>query len=263
MRFLPTDDQMVSQQARRLETSESLHQALEPETSYRYRARVRSVQHAVIIGIPWRIESEAVRVALLTFDAVTRTKDLVTGRVAGVRIDPDSRSIGSIVVQRGSGSGAGYVVPSEMLEPTSPPINIDCTSSELERFEKPTLTEVLPLGVTDVFYPSWQPLQQLREDLKNPFGRIGVGCTRPLLDPAEVELVSRQLVFGIDGVVGRLRGIATENGFNEVTELLLERVRWPRRNRIKISVALLTDWVTLQLSVTNRQLSSLEEVENE
>jgi hypothetical protein len=200
-------------------------------------------------------------VALLKFDAATRTTDLVTGRVAGVRVNPDSRTIGSIVVQPDSRSGVGYVVPSEMLEPTSPPINIDCTFSELERFEKSTVTEVLPAGVTEVFYPSWQPLQQLREDLKNPFGRVVVGCTRPLLDPAEVELVSRQFVFGSDGVVGRLRGIATENGFNEVTELLLEHVRWPRRNRMKIPVDLLTDWGTMELSVTSRQLSSLGDFE--
>jgi len=194
-------------------------------------------------------------VPLLKFDAETRTTDLSAGRVIGVRVDPESRMIESIVVRPDSYPGGRYVVPRKMIELSSPLIQIDCTASELEPFDQSTVTEVLPASAGARCYPSWQPLQQVREDLKNPFGRVVVGRTRLLLQGSEVEIVANQFVFGTDGVVGRMRGVVTADDFEEVTELLLEQVKF-RRNPMTVPIDLLVDWRTMDLGASSRQLGS-------
>ena len=93
----------------------------------------------------------------------------------------------------------------------------------------------------------------------NPFGRVLVGQTRPLLAPSEIELVRDLLVFGTDGVLGKIRGVRSEFDLAEVAELLIEPVRGRTRGLLAIPIHLLDDWETLDLCVSSRQLRSFAE----
>jgi hypothetical protein len=202
-------------------------------------------------------EFEGCAVPIFSFDIVTRTTDRCTGRVVGIRISADSRAITALVIRPDAQHRSEFVVPKRLVNASSPFVHLNCTSSELEHYGKASVVEVMPAPIGGASYPSWKPLQQVQEDLTNPFGRIAVGRTRALLPPSEVELVANQPVFATDGVAGRLKGVVMSENLGMVRDLVLERAHRPRGLPMLVPINVLTDWRSLELSLTRTELNAL------
>jgi sporulation protein YlmC with PRC-barrel domain len=196
-------------------------------------------------------------VTLLKFDVVTRTADRCTGRVVGIRMNVESGMIAALVIRPDSKHQSDYLVPKKLVSALSPFVHLNCMSSDLERCGEAAVAEVMPAPIGCMSYPSWEPIKQVHEDLKNPFGRVAVGRTRVILPPSEAELLANQCVFATDGVVGRMRGVVMSENLGRVSELLLDRARRPRRLPMFVPVNLLTDWRSMELSITGAELQAL------
>jgi hypothetical protein len=194
---------------------------------------------------------------LLCFGTKTQCTDGAEGRVVGLRANTQSRSIEAIVVRPNGGSAQDHIVLAKMAEIRADVIAIECTGPELERLPgRVSVASVLPATACPRLYPPWQPFQQIWTDIHNPFGRVLIGPTHPVLEPTEVEMSPGQVLFGTDGVVGRLGGVVTEEVPREITKLLIERVRPSRKGFVGVPVDLLADWETRDLLVNSRQLDS-------
>jgi hypothetical protein len=203
-------------------------------------------------------EAEAPAKLVLTFKTRASCNDGTQGRVIGVTVNSVSRRLERIVIETVRPARA-YVVPAKLANQQSGVLQIACSGPELARYDDLSALEVLPASALPPSYPPWQPLQQLRVDVQNPFGRLLVGERHLQLQPCEVELSGRQLAFGLDGLLGSVEGFVTEPGGMEALESVLV-ARHDRRRKVlcALPLARLHDWSTLTFVLHDGDLDTVE-----
>ena len=136
-------------------------------------------------------------------------------------------------------------------------LQIACTIPELTHYDESSARQVLPITSLPRQYPPWQPLQQIREDLQNPFGRLLVGPKKLLLQPGEVEL-GPQLVFGTDGVLGTIEGVVTRD-LRTIDGLLVTKLGRNCKAPVTLPIHLIEDWETMDIAVGGREFDIFDE----
>jgi hypothetical protein len=139
------------------------------------------------------------------------------------------------------------------VEPGPDALAIGCRVAELSH-NAIYVRDLLPAAFLPRPYLPWRPLQQIAEDLQNPFGRVCTGVRHLVLYPGEVELAHRQLAFGTDGLLGAIEGVLTTWELGTIRALLVERISYKGRGLAAVPIELVDDWTTMDLAVSSREL---------
>lgn len=201
-------------------------------------------------------ESQTDRGLGLRFGSTARCTGGFEGRLVKLTIDIDSCRLERIVIRTGR-PAHDYVIPAALAERGSDMLEIRCTVPELTQYDDSSTLEVLPVTSVPRLYPPWQPLQQIREDLRNPFGRVLAGPRHLHLRPGKVELAQQQVVFGSEGILGTIEGVVTKD-LETVGGLLVARTSGSRKVPVAVPIELIDDWETVAIAVTSRQLDSFD-----
>lgn len=204
----------------------------------------------------------------------TRTTELVLGSevrcsdgpaavLRRVIVDPPTRSVTHLVVTTLHRPTTAHLVPIGLLDPLAPTLQLGCTTHELLALE--SAEDVSLLGATGP--PSAADHDAL---LGWPYygiggGGVGMGfgmdsaAAGHLAPPSptdrvpygDVQLQQREQVHGLDGDVGRVRGLVMAAEGHQVTQVLIDvGQRWDtRRTAVPIAAVLsMTDVVSVDLT---------------
>ncbi|HTX62692.1 MAG TPA: hypothetical protein VMD28_03585 [Acidimicrobiales bacterium] len=206
-------------------------------------------------------------VAGFAIGAAVSCRDGGCGELVRVVIDPGKNAVTHLVVRPTHRSGAGTLVPVELVESASShEIRLRCT---LERFG--TLDSAEETDVTPGFDPagtsSGLPMFGFRGSGLR--GTAGVGLVGPLrikphgvvednIPAGEGEVSGGQHVHALDGPIGHVLGLVVDSG-GQVTHVLLgEGHLWGKKEvAIPVSAVKTVADDGVYLSLTKKQLGDL------
>jgi sporulation protein YlmC with PRC-barrel domain len=149
------------------------------------------------------------------------------GTLVRVVIDPIERTLTHLVVEPHLRPGQGRLVPIDLVDATSTPIELECTAAEFDCLETVEATRFLPgssrrWGYQPDQWLSW-PYYALALGgmLAGGVGVLpAVGSHR--VPAGEVEIRRGDHVHATDGAIGRVQGLVIDRTDHHMTHVLLE-----------------------------------------
>jgi sporulation protein YlmC with PRC-barrel domain len=214
----------------------------------------------------------------LRIGADASCSDGACGEVSRIIVNPAARQVTYVVVDQKHRSGAGRLVPVDLVGATTGQIQLRCTLAEFQALQPAEETEVVPdLDPTGPHNSRLPPSVNFVSGAA--FGMAGAAGARPgggenkpktpqqvtvhSVPFGEVE-ISRQLtVCATDGDIGQIQGLVVEPGGHHVTGVLLQEGHGWGRKEVAVPISAVTKIGTLliHLSLTKRQVKDLPSVD--
>jgi len=197
--------------------------------------------------------------------------DGVGGEVIRTILDPATRTVTHLVIERRHHRAGGRLVPVALVEAGAGEIRLRCSLAEFDRLEP---AEEIELAEGVDYGGGYGPPESVVG--YGDVGSMGVGgsasglgigmalghriptFTTDNIPEGESEVTRHDLVHAVDGEIGQLKGFAVDPADHEVTHVLLrEGHLWGRKEvAIPVSaVASLDDGI--QLNLTKQQVQEL------
>ncbi|WP_034262672.1 PRC-barrel domain-containing protein [Actinospica robiniae] len=165
------------------------------------------------------------------------------GRLRWLVVDPATRRVTYLAVTA-SDLAPGRLVPADQVASVGEDIMLRCTTAELGQFE--TTQEIAEGSMPhDLRRPGVEGIEQ-------DTGYGNLTSTRDRIPGGGVALHRGEVIYAIDGAVGRLQGIAVDlEGGQRLTDLLLGTGHFWHRARIAVSARSVTrfgDGIRLDLT---------------
>ena len=207
--------------------------------------------------------------------------DGVCGELKRVVVDPVARALTHLVVEPKHGSGAGRLVPVDLVDSAGEEIRLRCSTVEFDTLETAEETRFLP-GMSGGW--GYQPEQVLAW----PYYPLGVGAvgmggmgllgtdsmgmgnmnagpqvvTRDRVPVGDVQVRRGEHVHATDGSIGRVQGLVVDPADHHVTHVLLDEGHLWGKKEVAIPIGAVTgvdDGV--RLSLTKDEVADLPPVE--
>ena len=169
--------------------------------------------------------------------------DGVCGRLRWIVVDPAARRVTYLAVTP-SDLAPGRLVPAEQVASAAEVILLRCSTAELAQFE--TTQEIAQGSAPHDLRSSG--VEQIEQDT----GYGNLTSTRDRIPGGGVALHRGEVIYAVDGAVGRLQGIAVDlEGGQRLTDLLVATGHLWHRTRIPVSARSVTrfgDGIRLDLT---------------
>jgi sporulation protein YlmC with PRC-barrel domain len=210
-----------------------------------------------------------------TIGTSTSCSDGYCGEVNGVIIDPATRTVTHLVIERKHGREAGRLVPLDLVDSTPAEIRLRCTLAEFGLLDRAEETEL----VEGVGYGGGFGQAGAVQGYGNAGGMgvggsvsgmgIGMGLghhartvVRDVVPLGETELRLGEPVHALDGEIGRVHGFLVDPGDHQVTHVLLEEGHLWGRKEVAIPISAVKDVDEgIRLNITKNQAGDLPPAE--
>lgn len=210
--------------------------------------------------------------------------DGVCGELKRVVVDPVAKTLTHLVVEPKHGSGAGHLVPVDLVDSAGQEILLRCSTAEFDALENAEETQFLPGASGQWAYRpeqmlSW-PFYGLGMGGGMGMGAMGIGAmgtdsmgmgnmnagpqviTRDRVPVGDVEVRRGEHVHATDGSIGRVQGLVVDPADHHVTHVLLDEGHLWGKKEVAIPIGAVTgvdDGV--RLSLTKDEVADLPPVE--
>jgi sporulation protein YlmC with PRC-barrel domain len=213
----------------------------------------------------------------LRIGADVSCSDRACGDVSRIIVDPVGRQVTHLVVDPEHRSGAGRLVPFDLVDATTGQIQLRCTLAEFQALQPAEESEVVP-----DFDPTGPHNSRLPPSVNfvsgAAFGMAGAGAragggenkpeapqqvTVHSVPFGEVEISRELTVCATDDDIGQIQGLVVEPGSHHVTGVLLREGHGWGRKEVAVPISAVTKIGTLliHLSLTKRQVKDLPSVD--
>jgi len=214
----------------------------------------------------------------LRIGADANCSDGACGQVSRIIVNPVAREATHLVVDQKHRSGAGRLVPVDLVDATTGQLRLRCTLAEFRALRPAQETEVVPeldpTGHQDSDSPS-PPRVNVLPLSAGVFGMPGAAEARHDLGPGQPEApqevtvgsvplgevdIRRELtVCATDGEIGHVQGVVVEPGGHYVTHVLLQEGHmWGGKEvAIPIGAVIKIGSLLIHLSLTKHQVKDL------
>jgi hypothetical protein len=204
--------------------------------------------------------------------------DGACGRVSRIIVNPVAREVTHLVVDQKHRSGAGRLVPVDLVDATTGQLRLRCTLAEFQALRPAQETEVVPdldpTGHQDPDSPS-PPRVNVLPSSAGVFGMPGAAEVRHDVGPGrpeapqevtvdsvpfgEVDIRRDLAVCATDGDIGHVLGVLVEPGGHYVTHVLLQEghMRGGKEVAIPIGAVIKIRPLLIHLSLTKHQVKDL------
>ena len=203
------------------------------------------------------------------------------GKLTRVVVDPVAKALTHLVVEPKHGSGAGRLVPVDLVDSAGEEIRLRCSTTEFDELESAEETEFLPDASGEWGYGQGQVLSWPYYGLgmggmgmggvgMGGLGMLGTGgmnagpqvITRDRVPMGDVEVRRGQHVHASDGSIGRVQGLVVDPADHHVTHVLLDEGHFWGKKEVAIPIGAVTDVTDgVRLSLTKDEVADLPPVE--
>jgi sporulation protein YlmC with PRC-barrel domain len=206
--------------------------------------------------------------------------DGACGDVSRIIVNPVARQVTYLVVDQKHRSGAGRLVPFDLVDATTGQIQLRCTLAEFQVLQPAEETAVVPdLDPTGPHNSRLPPSVSFLTAPAGAFGMTGPGTRRGdgegkpeapqqvtvhSVPSGEVEIRRELTACATDGEIGQIQGLVVEPGGHHVTGVLLQQGRGWGRKEVAVPIGAVTKIGTLLIhfSLTKRQVKDLPSVDS-
>ena len=193
------------------------------------------------------------------------------GEVRRVILDPDTRTVTHLVIERRHWKADGRLVPVELAEATGGEIRLRCSLAEFERLEPAEEADLAEAADYGGGYGSAGAVEGYGDVGGMGVGGsasgmgigMGLGHRTPIVlshavPLGETEVERHESVHAADGEIGRVEGFVVDPSDNKVTHVLLQEGHlWGRKEvAIPISAVSSVD-AGIRLNITKKQVEEL------
>lgn len=198
------------------------------------------------------------------------------GQLSRIIVNPVAREVTNLVVCQKRRNDVGRLVPVDLVDAATSPIQLRCTLPEFQALQPAEETEVVPdLDPTGPHNSRLPPSVNFLASSAGAFGmtgaRAGGGEGRPdapqevtvhSVPFGEVEIRPELTVCATDGEIGQVQGVVVEPGGRYITHVLLQEGHGWGRKEVAVPIGAVTRIGTLliHLSLTKRQVRDLPPV---
>ncbi len=208
-----------------------------------------------------------------TIGSEVSCSDGVCGELERVVVDPVAKALTHLVVEPKHGSGAGRLVPVDLVDSAGKEIRLRCATAEFDALEHAEETQFLP-GASGQW--AYRPEQMLSW----PYYGLGMGgmgtdsmgmgnmnagphvVIRDRVPVGDVQVRRGEHVHATDGAIGRVQGLVVDPADHHVTHVLLDEGHLWGKKEVAIPISAVTgvdDGV--RLSISKDEVADLPPVE--
>ncbi len=189
------------------------------------------------------------------------------GRLVKVVVDPHTRRVTDLIVEKGFLQKEDRVIPVEVVsDATDERIQLRISSRELSNYPIYRVEEF------EVPAPDWRPSKGYGADeivfWSLPYGlAVSMNDVRPMIrqrvqkgiDPNETVIGRGTRVYNAEGTVGHIDHLLVNKDTGEITHLVLRKGLFPRRLMIPIEMVKSIDEEGVYIKATREELEKLEQ----
>jgi sporulation protein YlmC with PRC-barrel domain len=167
------------------------------------------------------------------------------GEVTRLIIDPATATVTHLVIEPKHRTGAGRLVPLDMVDSTADGIRLRCTVEEFGSLEPAEEMELVDNVISSLYGPTGasSPVQAIVQDVV-PLGETDIDRGEP--------------VHALDGEIGRVHGCQVDPNDHRVTHVLLgEGHLWGRKEVAIPASAVIKVENGIWLNLTKKQVEDL------
>ena len=213
-----------------------------------------------------------------TIGSEVSCSDGVCGELKRVVVDPVAKALTHLVVEPKHGSGAGRLVPVDLVDSAGQEIRLRCSTAEFDALEHAEETQFLP-GASGQW--AYRPEQMLSWPYYGlGMGGMGMGgmgtdsmgmgntnvgpqvVSRDHIPVGEVQVRRGEHVHATDGDIGRVQGLVVDPADHHVTHVLLDEGHLWGKKEVAIPIGAVTSVDDgVRLSLTKDEVADLPPVE--
>jgi sporulation protein YlmC with PRC-barrel domain len=208
----------------------------------------------------------------ITIGTEARCTDGACGKVSRVVVNPVAGAVTHLVVEPKGRRGLARLVPVDLVEASSPQVQLSCTLSAFEQLDPAEETQFVPGSTGYAAYGPEQvitwPYYGLNAGTGLPGGvDLGVAGYSPAITydrvPLdEVEVQRGDPVEATDGRIGHIQGLVVDPHDHHVTHVLLQEGHLWGRKDVAIPIkAVSRVGDTIRLSISKHEVGDLPPVD--
>ena len=208
----------------------------------------------------------------ITIGTEARCTDGVCGKVSRVVVNPVAEAVTHLVVEPKERLGLARLVPIDLVEVSSPQVQLSCTLAAFEHLDPAEETQFVPGSTGYAAYEPEQvitwPYYGLNAGTGLPGGvDLGVAGFSPAITydrvPLdEVEVRRGDPVEATDGRIGHIQGLVLDPHDHHVTHVLLQEGHLWGRKDVAIPIkAVSRVGDTIRLSISKHEVQNLPPVD--
>jgi len=208
----------------------------------------------------------------ITIGTEARCTDGVCGKVSRVVVNPVAEAVTHLVVEPKERLGLARLVPIDLVEVSSPQVQLSCTLAAFEHLDPAEETQFVPGSTGYAAYGPEQvitwPYYGLNAGTGLPGGvDLGVAGFSPAITydrvPLdEVEVQRGDPVEATDGRIGHIQGLVLDPHDHHVTHVLLQEGHLWGRKDVAIPIkAVSRVGDTIRLSISKHEVQNLPPVD--
>jgi sporulation protein YlmC with PRC-barrel domain len=170
------------------------------------------------------------------------------GEVTRLIIDPATATVTHLVIEPKHRTGAGRLVPLDLVDSTADGIRLRCTVEEFGSLEPAEEMELVDSVIGDLYGPTGasSPVQAVVQDI---------------VPGGETDIERGEPVHALDGEIGRVHGCQVDPNDHRVTHVLLgEGHLWGRKEVAIPASAVIKVENGIWLNLTKKQVEDLPPV---
>lgn len=195
------------------------------------------------------------------------------GELTRVVVDPVAKALTHLVVDPRHGTGAGRLVPVELVESAGQVIRLSCATAAFDALEPAEETQFLTGASAEWGYGEGQIISWPYYGLGMGgmgLGGLGLGnmdavpqeIVRDRVPLGDVEVRRGEPVHATDGSIGRVQGLVVDPSDHHVTHVLLDEGHLWGKKEVAIPIGAVTGVEDgVHLSLTKAEVADLPPVE--